>query len=63
MKSTKDMWWHWEGGTIIRMDIQADRKRNLRGKIDHWYQELQFTKESTYKDGEDWFEPALNIHM
>jgi len=38
-------------------------KRNLTNnlvggggrKIGHGYQELQFTKESTYEEGEDWF--------
>ena len=32
------------------------------GKDVHGYWELQFTKKSSEKEGEVWFEPVLNVH-
>jgi hypothetical protein len=34
----------------------------LGSKIDHRSQELEFTKESSYKEGEYWFEPVLHLY-
>ena len=33
------------------------------GQTDHAYQELELVKESCQKEGEDWFDPALNMHV
>jgi hypothetical protein len=49
-------------GCLHRRNLANNIQGVGGGKVIHGYWELQFTKMSSEIEGEDWFEPLLNVH-
>ena len=57
----KIYWWNVPISTMI-LRVQSIHRRNWGGGVHHGYWELKFTKELGWKEGEESFDPVINIH-